>query len=357
MKAEKKKPKWSLTLLFSVIIFANIFIILTLLSAIMSFLINEGIMYIVEDRMPEAKTVIPIAAAVSLVLGYGISLLTAIFPLKPIDTIITEMNRLASGDFDARIEFSPAVKTVSVFKNVSESFNKLAEDLKSTEMLRSDFINNFSHEFKTPIASIAGFAEIIENCDLSDEERRQYAGAIREESRRLSYMATNVLQLTKIENQSVLAETTDFNLSEQIRSAVLLLEGKWTEKDISLDIDFTEHNVVGNEELLKQVWINLIDNAIKFADESGVVSIRIEPKYGGLSVVITNTGKGIPEDKIDRIFGKFYQADESHSTEGNGIGLAIVKKIIDLHSGRISVESGGGVTVFSVYLPEKQPVP
>ena len=177
---------------------------------------------------------------------------------------------------------------------------------------------------------------------------------IEEESMRLSAMATNVLNMTRVENQTILSDVHSFNLSEQLRGCVLLLEGKWTKKEIDLQIDLEEHRIEADEELLKQVWINLVDNAIKFSTQGGAVSLEIREKKESLSVSISNTGPTIHADQQKRIFNKFYQADRSHSTEGNGIGLALVKRITELHRGKVTVSSENGLTTFTVTLPKKQ---
>lgn len=184
--------------------------------------------------------------------------------LKPIKRIIDQLDRLASGDFKTRLHFGKPIADHPTFKQVEKSFNRAAEELDYTEMLRSDFINNFSHEFKTPIVSIAGFAKLLRRGNLTDEQKEEYLEVIEEESLRLSAMANNVLNLTRVENQTILTEVTRFNLSEQIRGAVLLLAEKWTPKNLYMDMQFGEHMICANEELLKQVWINLLDNAIKF---------------------------------------------------------------------------------------------
>ncbi len=176
---------------------------------------------------------------------------------------------------------------------------------------------------------------------------------IEAESLRLSEMATNVLNLTRIENQSILTNVSQFNLSEQIRSCILLLEHKWSSKALNWKLDFGEVEVAGNEELLKQTWVNLIDNAIKFSPEGETVEISISEVPGRVSVTVANTGPEIPEEARERVFHKFYQADESHSSEGNGVGLAIVKRVVELHRGKVSVDSGGGIVSFSVELPRR----
>jgi signal transduction histidine kinase len=230
----------------------------------------------------------------------------------------------------------------------------MAEELEHTEMLRGDFVNNFSHEFKTPIVSITGFTKLLKHGNLSEEETQEYLDIIEEESLRLSAMATNVLNMTKVENQTILTNVSSYNLSEQIRSCVLLLENRWTNKNIEFNLEFDEHEISANEELLKQLWMNLIDNAVKYSPEYGFVTIKIRAEEEFYQVSIANAGIEIPKEKQKKIFEKFYQADESHSTEGNGIGLSIVKYVTELHSGEVSVESTKGITTFTVKLPKRQ---
>ena len=271
--------------------------------------------------------------------------------VRPVRRIIKSMDSLSSGDFKVRMDVSDS--RMKAFKALSLKFNTLAEELQNTEMLRSDFINNFSHELKTPIVSIAGLAKVVKKGNLSDEEKLQYLDAIEEESVRLSYLATSVLNLTKIENQSILTDTAEFNISEQLRSCILLLESKWDKKKLDLNIDFDEISYKGNEELLKQVWINLIDNAIKFSKEKGCIGIFAQESETDIKVSVRNESKPIPEDKQKKIFNKFYQLDESHSSEGFGVGLAIVKRIVELHSGEISIDCSDGFVTFTVELPKE----
>ena len=240
-------------------------------------------------------------------------------------------------------------------KELADSFNKMAEELENTEMLRSEFINNFSHEFKTPIVSIAGFAKLLKRGDLTEEQREEYLDIIEEESLRLSRMATNVLNLTRVENQAILTNVTEFNLSEQLRGCVLLLERKWEKKGLSFQLEFGEYMISANEELLREVWINLLDNAIKFSPDGAVIEVEIREYDGTIWVSVANMGSVIPEESIEKIFHKFYQVDESHSLEGSGVGLAIVKRVLTLYQGSISVRSGEGRTVFTAELPADGP--
>ena len=289
----------------------------------------------------------------SLIIGGLLAFFGSRLPLKPLNDLIDKMNCLAAGDFHARLKFGNALSAHPAFREISTSFNTMAEELENTELLRSDFVNNFSHEFKTPIVSIAGFAKLLARENLTEEQRKAYLRAIEEESMRLSAMATNVLALTKIENQTILTDVSHFNLSEQIRGAILLLEEKWTKKELALSLDFDEHEIEANEELLREVWINLLDNAVKFSPDGGVVAVTVADLDTKITVTISNDGEEIPPEKLSKIFNKFYQVDESHATAGNGVGLAIVKRIVELHGGSISVESEDGEIAFSVTLPKQ----
>jgi len=343
----------------SLTIVLGVFVFLILLSAIglaavaLYVWAKFGILVYVNGEL-HIGSIILFMSVISLVIGGALAFASSRFTLRPINTLINMMNRLAAGDFKARLKFGNILSTHSAFREITESFNTMAEELENTELLRSDFINNFSHEFKTPIVSISGFAKLLSNENLSEEQRKQYLKSIEEESLRLSSMATNVLKLTKIENQHILTDISKFNLSEQIRGAVLLLESKWEEKEIELGLNFEEFFIEANEELTKEIWINLIDNAIKFANHGGKVSLSVKEKGKYLCVEVSNSGSMIPADKIEKIYNKFYQADESHDTKGNGIGLAIVKKIVDLHGGTINARSESEKTTFEVCLPVKQ---
>ncbi|MBQ8357784.1 MAG: HAMP domain-containing histidine kinase [Clostridia bacterium] len=353
-KKKDKKFRLSLSLAFSLMVFVVLLATLVIVSVAVQILMKLGVIFEWAQYVPQVNRIIWVMIGVSLLIGIIAAFLTSRFSLRPINFLVSRMNRLAAGDFTARMDFKKPVRKLPVFKEISESFNTLAEELEQTEMLRSDFVNNFSHEFKTPIVSITGFAKLLRRGNLTDEEREQYLVAIEEESVRLAYMATNVLDLTKLENQAILKDISNFNLSEQVRACILLLENKWTRKNIELQVDFNEYIIEANEEMLKQIWINLIDNAIKFAPRCGTVSVDIREREGTLIVSVSNTGSEIPVEKQSKIFNKFYQADESHSSEGNGIGLAIVKRITELHRGQVSVNSGNGMTTFTVELPQTQ---
>lgn len=353
-KIKETTSRTSLTLWLSIFVFAILLSAIALTALGLWILTKAGVTVDINGEL-QLGSVILFMSLISLIIGGVIALFSSRIPLKPVNEIINRMNRLAAGDFKIRLKFGDSISSHPAVKELTTSFNTMAEELENTEMLRGDFINAFSHEFKTPIVSIAGLANLIESGNLTDEQRVQYARAIREESMRLSTMASNVLSLTKVENQKILTDISRFNLSEQVRSAVLLLEEKWMGKNVDLQLDFDEHIIEANEEFLRQVWINLIDNAVKFVPRCGTVEIEVLAQGENLCVRVSNTGSEIPPDKQGKIFNKFYQADESHATQGNGVGLAIVKSIVELHHGSIGVSSGNMVTTFTVTLPKEQP--
>ena len=350
-KLERRQRGW-MTLLFSIAIFCFLLVAIGIAALIVGIMVTTGVIGDSEDAMHPVY-IIPIMAGCSLIIGSALLVLLNKVPLRPFKTLVTRTNQLAAGDYSVRMEENGSIYNYAGFREVSDSFNKLAEELQNTEMLRSDFVNNFSHEVKTPIVSIAGFAKLLRIGDLTEEEREQYLISIEEESKRLAQMATNVLNLTKVENQSILTGKSEFNLAEQIRSAMLLLASKWEHRDLELELELEELSITANEEMLKQVWINLLDNAIKFTPEQGRITVTLRENEDKAEIVVSNTGSEIAPEHIDKIFRKFYQTDESHSTEGSGVGLAIVKRILDLHRGSVAVTSENMLTSFEILLPMK----
>ena len=348
-KKEFQKQRFGLTVLCTVVVFWIMVIAVVLAGVLIYWMFSKGILL---DAGTGVGVLLVTMATVSSIIGSGVVLSMGRFPLRPINRLISQMNRLASGDFSARIHFGRPISNHAAFNEISESFNKMAEELENTEMLRSDFVNNFSHEFKTPIVSIAGFAKLLRKGNLDEEQKQEYIEIIEMESRRLATMATNVLNLTKIENQTILSDVTTYNVSEQIRSCILLLENKWSSKNLELNLEMAEYMLQADEELMKQVWINLIDNAVKFTPSGGTIAVRIHPVADQLQVIVMNTGSEIPKEHQERIFNKFYQVDQSHAGAGNGVGLAIVKRVVELHNGTVRVHSAHEVTEFLVTLPQ-----
>ena len=353
---KRKQPgRMTLTLILSGCVFLVILVTVLLIGIALVIADQTGLL----GRWMEHASLLRfflIIAAMSLVCGTLIALFLGSVPLRSMNKMTEGLHRLASGDYKAHIEPKGFLCMIAPVRDMVESFNATAAELEGTEMLRSDFINNFSHEFKTPIVSIAGFAGLLKQGNLSREEQLEYLDIIESESRRLAQMATNVLDMTKVENQTILTDVTTFNLSEQLRTCVLLLERKWETKNLEMNLELEEHMISGNQELLKHVWVNLLDNAIKFSPEGQTVEISAAEEEGRIAVSICNTGSFIPKEQQEAIFRKFYQADRSHNTEGNGIGLAVVKRVVELHGGTVAVESNPAFTKFTVTLPKKQQI-
>jgi signal transduction histidine kinase len=356
MKKEEGKQRFALTLLVAICVFVVMLITSLISYAVVSILVaGKGFPLKIDDGITPQFALMSMLI-VSLIIGIVLSAIMSRMMVRYVNRLIDKMNHLASGNFQTRLKFGEPIGNHPAIREMTESFNRMAEELENTEMLRGDFVNNFSHEFKTPIVSIAGFAKLLKKGNLSEEQKTEYLDIIEEESLRLSEMATNVLNMTKIENQMILTDVTTYNLSEQIRSCVLLLEKRWTSKNLELSLEFDEYDIDACEELLKQVWINLIDNAIKYSPEYGLVVIKIREEGNFYQISISNSGIEIPKEKQQKIFEKFYQADESHSSAGNGIGLSIVKYVIDLHGGQVSVECKNGITTFRITIAKSREI-
>lgn len=277
-------------------------------------LLKVGILkiYILQNPYTGIGALLLISTAIgAVVTGIGSKLL-----LKPISEMLNSMKKLAEGDFQARIDSSRLrPKELIDFAN---QFNSTAQELGGVEMLRSDFVNNFSHEFKTPIVSLRGFAKLLKQDNLTREEREEYLDIIISESDRLAALSTNVLNLSKIENQVIITEKKNYDLSEQIRRTILLLESKWSKKELELDMDIEEVvNFYGNSELLSEVWVNLLDNAIKFSSQGERLDIKLKSFSNYIEFKVQDLGCGMTEETKLHIFDKFYQGDKSHTTEGN----------------------------------------
>jgi len=350
MKHEQKMKhnRFGLTALFSVVVFMILTITSIVIFAIGVLLVRTNAINIAKLSRQEPLLPIMMLLIISVVVGTVVSFMISRFPLKPLRRVIDAINRLAAGDFSVRLNLSG----VSSFTDLSTSFNRMAEELGSIEMLRSDFVDSFSHEFKTPIVSIKGFAEELKHDDIPLEQRQEYLDIIIHESSRLAQLATNVLNLSRVEKQAILASRTSFDLTEQVRRCVLLFENKWEERGLNLTVELDEVMLEGDEELLSQVWLNLIDNAVKFTPEGGNVDIRLRQRENTAEFVIRDDGYGISEEVQRHIFDKFYQGDPSHSAAGNGLGLSIAMRVVTLHGGNLSCKSEEGAgTEFTVKLP------
>lgn len=291
--------------------------------------------------------------AISIVLGSIVSSILSKHLLSPIIRLSKAMHQVAQGDFSIKLE---GEFDVSEINKLYKNFNVMVTELAATEVLQSDFVSNVSHEIKTPINAIEGYTMLLqENCSDSPEQL-EYAEKILHNTKRLSGLVNNILLLSKIDNQSIPVKYEKFRLDEQIRQAIVYLEPKWSEKEIEFDADLDSISFIGNEQLLLHVWLNLISNAIKFDPFGGSVLIYMKHSEQNVLISICDNGPGISENEQNRIFDKFYQADNSHKSEGNGLGLALVKQIVSLHHGKIDVENlPEGGCKFTVILPMNKP--
>lgn len=262
---------------------------------------------------------------------------------RPVRMIAEATEKITKGDFTARITNVSPVGTGAGFNDIIDGFNKMAEELAGVETLRSDFISNVSHEMKTPLAVIKNYGTLLQTPNLSEEKRVEYAHGVTEAVHRLSSMITNILKLNRLENQNIYPVGVEYDLGEQICECLLGFESVWEKKGIELHTDIAEGvRVTADSELLSLVWNNLFSNAFKFTDDGGTVSVSLEaaPEYA--VVRVKDTGCGMSADVGAHIFEKFYQGDTSHATQGNGLGLALVKRVVDIMQGEISVESVKG---------------
>ncbi len=272
------------------------------------------------------------------------------FIFEPIAKLSHSMNGVAKGDFQLTLQTR---SKVSEIRDSYRSFNRMTAELAATETLQTDFISNVSHEFKTPLTAVEGYATLLQDPLISEEERAAYIDKILVNTRRLSELVGNILLLSKAENTAIGVQPKAYLLDEQVREVFLSFEPKWGEREIEFDIDLEEITYVGVESLLYHVFANLLDNAIKFTPKGGMITMRLYDGEDAVTFAISDNGPGIPEEERSRIFRKFYQADSSHSHIGSGLGLALVKQVLDLCRGTIAVtDAQGGGACFTVTLPK-----
>ena len=262
--------------------------------------------------------------------------------------VIDALRRIARGDFNVQLE---TLKREDPFTTLIDHINHMAKQLKEMEELRQEFISNVSHEIQSPLTSIVGFARALQYDELTNEERRHYLSIIETESRRLSKLSDNLLKLTSLESEHHPFERKSYRLDKQIRNIILACEPNWIEKELEMDVSLEKVNVVADEDLMSQVWMNLIHNSIKFTPRMGRICIQLEQADGNAIIKISDTGIGIPKKELVHIFERFYKVDKARerSKGGSGLGLSIVKKIIEMHEGTIFAESEEGQgTTFTI---------
>ena len=301
--------------------------------------VKSGNMYIVavlrgNNLFTNFRTIIMNYHLLSIICGTIVMLIVAKLIVKPIKELISATEKIAKGDFEVYIKKDRKDEIGQLVDN----FNKMTKELAGMEILRNSFISDISHEFKTPLTSIEGYTKLLRDCK-SDAERNEYIDIITEETQRLSALSGNILLLNRIENENITLSKELYRLDEQIRHVILISENKWSSKNIELQIDLDEITYTGNEALLYQVWVNLFDNAVKFSNIGGAIEINLKRQEGKIIFSIIDYGKGMTDEQQKRMFEKFYTGDKSRNSEGNGLGLSIVKRVIDMNGGTIEVHS------------------
>lgn len=365
MMRDKLKKLWGglVTFNLTLVLTLNLFLIIGTVLALTGAAVwaADALGLVSWEALLTPAAVMVVMYATCILIGISEVVMIELVLLKPMRRMVAAMKRLAEGDFSARMRCEGHVRPAEL-RAFAAAFNTAAQELGGTELLRKDFVNNFSHEFKTPITSLGGFADLLLECgdELPPAEQREYLGIISSEAHRLASLASNVLALSRLEAQTILADTAAFNLGEQLRQTALMMEQKWTDRRIKLCMQVEDCRCTGSEELLKQVWMNLLDNAVKFSPVGGrvTVALRRDEAAQAVEVSVRDEGPGMDAATQAHIFDQFYQGDTSHKTEGSGLGLAMVKKIVALHGGRVTVESEPGQgALFTVRLPQPAPLP
>ncbi|HHU89430.1 MAG TPA: HAMP domain-containing histidine kinase [Clostridiaceae bacterium] len=344
----KKTAKRRLTSLLFLVLFVFVILLVSIIvSGSLSYLlINAGILpplYV--KRFP---VVLVFLLLVSLFIGTLIAILGGEYFLRSLHDLIEATKEVTAGNYNVKIKTGGTLE----IDRLATYFNEMTTELASIEKLRNDFISNISHEFKTPIVSIRGFARRLKKSTLTEQQREEYLDIIIAETERLTRMSSNVMLLSKLENTENFFEKSCYFLDEQIRKVILLLKPQIEKKCLELEINLESMQVIGNEEMMNHVWINLLENAVKFSPEGSTIEIILKSNGNYAEVSISDEGIGMDDDTKKHIFEKFYQGDNSRITEGSGLGLSLVKRILQLCEGRIAVESTPGKgSRFTVSLP------
>ena len=332
-----------------------IFVILVTVSSIISFIASVLIRYDVILRNKDVKIFLfgfamkdVVIVAIAFIIFIPIVLRFTKRTATPIVELSDAAREVAKGNFNIQVEENHRKDELG---ELAIQFNQMIKELGSNEMLKKDFISNVSHEMKTPLSIINGYGKLLEEDDLTDEERKEYASLIVRESERLSVLTANMLRLSKLNTDSILLNKEAFSLDEQIRQVILLLEQKWSAKNLQFQLHLPASRYYGEADMISEIWINLLDNAIKHSPEGGLIDISLIPTQYTYTVYVRDQGPGIPKEQIPRVFDQFYQGDVSHKREGAGLGLSIAYRIAQLHDGNIECSSKlGKGTTFTVTL-------
>ena len=333
-KREEKVERVSRLILKNTIIIFLCLLICFIFSFVFIILFFE--LGIISPHTNNSLTIILALFLLSLILGSVVSVVGARKISKPILELEKATEEIAKGNFDYVVKEEESSELSGLIHN----FNLMTKELKTHETLKNDFISNVSHEFKTPLAVIQSYSKSLRKPGLDEKTKVRYQEVIDKNIKKLTNLTTNILSLSKIENQEIVPNRKDYLIDEQIRQNIVELEPEWAKKKIKFELNLVQTSYYGSEELISQVWQNLISNAIKFCpDKGGKISIKVEGSYGLIKVSVADNGIGMSEEVLGKIYDKFYQADTSRSKEGNGLGLALVKRILKICDGTIAVTS------------------
>jgi signal transduction histidine kinase len=345
------KARWNSKLLRNFVFNVIAIMVITLLVMISFALISAYLGFFPnKNKNPIVLFIAFLSASMLLSLFFTIRLGYRIF--TPIELWIDATKKVSKGDFSILMNEKHPIPEI---RDMNIHFNKMIRELSGIETLRNDFIVNVSHEFKTPIASIEGYAMLLQDPLLSLEERTEFSQIILKSTKQLSSLSENILRLSEFETKEIMPKKKTFSLDEQLRQAILFLENKWSKKNIEINIELPSVIFYGSEDLLMQVWLNIFENAVKFTPENGIISISLTGYDNGVCVAISDTGIGMNDDVQKHIFDKFFKGDRIRNSEGNGLGLTLVKRIIEMFDGKIDVQSQlGKGSLFTIWLPQEK---
>lgn len=339
-----KKHGFKLGFYFTLVVFGIMSASILLITPILALTASRG--YFAGMNLMAAFIILYL---LSMATGVTLSAIVGHRILKPILKFSDALQEVSEGNFHVQVSETQRIEELA---QMAAIFNRMMQQLQNTETVHEDFIANLSHEFKTPLASIEGYAVLLKDKRLSPAEHNEYVDRIIRATHRLSSLSGNILKISRLESQEIITDKKPYRLDEQLRQAVLLLEADWNKKNLDLDIRLENVVYYGNDELLMQVWLNLLSNAIKFTPEGGSITIQLT-QTDRIKAVIRDTGIGMDSETAKHIFDKFYQGDTSRKSEGNGLGLAIVSRIVKLCSGTIQTDTAPGEgSAFIVCLPK-----
>jgi signal transduction histidine kinase len=309
-----------------------------------------------EDEFEDIQQGIFMSLVIVLMVGSLLILFASTYLVKPIRNLTNAARKIAKGDFSVRVEKKEG-KNKDEVGELIDSFNHMTAEIEKIDMMRADFVSNVSHEIQSPLTSIKGFTKAIMDDVIPKEDQQEYLAIIYQEIERMSRLSENLLRMASLDSEHHPYHPVSYRLDEQLRNSILTTQPQWEKKNLTIELDLEPIEIFADKDLMEQVWLNLVINAIKYSNESGTIDIAIKITASQIQVIVKDFGMGIPKEAIPNLFGRFYKVDQSRnrSVDGNGLGLSIVKKILTIHNFSIKVTSEEGVgSIFTVKIPLRQ---